>query len=274
MGPPPTQLRIQSPTQLSTVAPLRTRARTIIGASSIGAGHVRSGLPCQDAFRVVEEDGTFAIAVADGLGSARQSEIGATLAVHAAANRAMRSASDDPSIAALESVVAARKALERLAGLRRHRLSAFACTLLVAVGNSERIGVAHIGDGAVVASSGDEPCVLSPPAPSEYLNEVDPLTGDDWMENVRWMSARIGLDALALLTDGCQHAALRRINGSLQAHAGFFVPLFEYARSCVDAGEGSVAVEQLLSGRKMSEHSDDDKTLVLAVLPRRGEAEA
>jgi hypothetical protein len=42
--------------------------------------------------------------------------------------------------------------------------------------------------------------------------------------------------------------------------------LFDYARSGVAAGEASSALTDLLGGRKLGEHSDDDKTLVLAVL--------
>ena len=244
-------------------APVRTR--TIIGASATGAGHARRGVPCQDAFHVVQRDGAFVVAVADGLGSAARSDVGATLAVHAATTRALRSIDGDPALAALEGVAAAREALALLAGLRRHPLTAFATTLLVAAVVDGRVGVAHIGDGAVVAMSGDEAYVLSPPAASEYLNEVDPLTAERWKENVRWVSSVAPIDGIALLTDGCQHAAIRRTNGTVLAHAGFFVPLFEYARSGVDPEEGSAALSKLLAGPKLSEHSDDDKTLVLAV---------
>lgn len=254
MGPPPAPL--------STSA--RARTRTIIGASSIGAGHARAGLPCQDAFRVLERDEAFAIAVADGLGSARRSDVGAAVAVDAAAARALQFV-EDPCTAAAEALIAARDALELLADIDGCALGDLACTLLVAAGTADRAAVAHIGDGAAVGLRGDEPLILSPPGSSEYLNEVDPLTADDWEERVRWASSAGRVDALALFTDGCHHAAVRRINGSLHAHAGFFVPLFDFVRSCVDGEEGRTALAQLLSGGKMSEHSDDDKTLVLAV---------
>jgi hypothetical protein len=256
VGPPPARL---------TPSSLR-RTRTIIGASAIGSAHVRKQLPCQDAFLALEYDGSFAIAVADGLGSATHADVGASAAVFAAATRALRSADDDAAVSAIEACIAAREALELVAAIDGLSLRDLACTLLVAAGNEEHTGVAHIGDGAIVALCGEELHVLSPPEDSEYLNEVHPLTAADWERHVRWASCRTRADALAVFTDGCQHAALRRKNGVAEAHAGFFVPLFDFARSGIGPDDGRAALEQLLTGRKMSEYSDDDKTLVIAVL--------
>ena len=256
MGPPPAPLTATAPPRL----------RTIVGASAVGASHTRRALPCQDAFRVREKDGAFAIAVADGLGSAPHSQAGAVVATEAAATRALRFAAGDPCIAAVEGFIAARDSLELVASTGGCSLASLACTLIVVVGDADRIGIAHIGDGAVVAARGDNVHVLSPPAPTEYVNEVDPLTAKGWEERVRWMSCRTPIDALALFTDGCQHAALRPTNGTMHAHAGFFVPLFDFVRSGVSPDDAHVALAQLLAGRKMSEHSDDDKTLVLAVM--------
>ncbi len=250
--------------------------RTIFGASAAGASHIRRNTPCQDAFRVLEHGDAFAIAVADGLGSAKRSQLGSQLAVDAAAARALQFADDDPTEAALEAMLAARTALEVAALYGSFALRDLGCTLLVVAGNAERIGIAHIGDGAVVGRarggsaglppSDEEWFVLSPPGPSEYLNETDPLTAHDWERRVRTVCALDGIDGLALFTDGSQHAALRHDGMTLRAHGGFFAPLFDFACSGVDDATASAALEKLLSGRKLGEHSDDDKTLVLAVL--------
>jgi hypothetical protein len=240
-------------------------APAVFGASVTGDAHIRSGLPCQDAFRILVGEGVIAVAVADGLGSASRSDLGAATASEAAASRALELADRNPVDASLEAMIAAREALEDLASEGECELSDFACTLMVAVVTS-RVAIAHIGDGAVVGLSAGEPCVLSPPANAEYVNEVDPLTSKDWVDHVRSVLCTDTVDAIGLFTDGCQHAAVRRDNGHLRAHAGFFRPLFDFARSAVDACEANVALAELLGGRKMSEHSDDDKTLVLAVL--------
>ena len=238
----------------------------VIGASVIGDAHVRTGLPCQDAFRAIVRDDLVVIAVADGLGSAAHADLGAATAAEAAAFRADALAGGDPVRAALEGVVFARESLEELAATEALELRTLACTLMVVVA-AERIGIAHIGDGGVVALRGEQPVLVSPAAASEYVNEVTPLTSDEWIDHVRPSGCLPGVDAIAAFTDGCQHAAVRRDHsGVVRAHAGFFGPLFGYLREGVDERDGCVALAELLSGAKMCEHSDDDKTLVLATL--------
>lgn len=232
----------------------------VLGASVAGASHVRDGLPCQDAFRFEETDGALVVAVADGLGSAARSDLGAVAATEAAVARAAEITAN-PCRAAVEGVIAARDALEKLAWVEDCEIRDLACTLLVLVA-AERVGVAHVGDGGAIGLREGEPYVLSPAAPSEYVNEVDSLSSDEWVDHVRTVLCVEAIDAIGVFTDGCQHAAIR----AKKAHAGFFGPLFDYARSGVGAEEASAAISQLLSGEKMSEHSDDDKTLVLVLL--------
>src|SRR3989304_5014074 len=60
----------------------------IIGASAIGPFHVINGIPCQDACAFETLSSGFGIiALADGLGSASKSEIGATIAVGMSVNK-------------------------------------------------------------------------------------------------------------------------------------------------------------------------------------------
>jgi hypothetical protein len=229
----------------------------ILAASVAGASHVRREVPCQDAFRVHDAGDALIIAVADGLGSAARSELGSSAAVDAAVARAAE-LGGDPCRAAVEGVVAARDAIEKLSYVEDRELRDVACTLIVVVADA-RIGIAHVGDGAVVGTREAEPFVLSPPAPSEYVNEVDSLASVEWVDHVRAVLCVEDIDGLAVFTDGCQHAAIRR--GI--AHAGFFGPLFDYVRGGA-AHDDELAT--LLRSEKMCEHSDDDKTLVLADL--------
>lgn len=68
----------------------------VIAASEIGTRHVRDGLPCQDRCEhrqtIHEQSGEryFVSAVADGAGTAAQSEIGATVATQTAVDLAIR----------------------------------------------------------------------------------------------------------------------------------------------------------------------------------------
>lgn len=233
-----------------------------IGASVAGASHLLRGTPCQDAFAIEASDGALVIAVADGLGSVCRSELGAKAAVEAAVDAALDHVECPPEHAAFEGLVAGRGALERVG--RCGRIADVACTLMVVVA-SERIGTAHVGDGAIVGARDGCFGVLSPPGASEYVNEVDSLAADDWFDHVRCTAGVAGIDAVAVFTDGLQHATLRRDAGRLTAYDGFFSPVFSFLREAPDDAEDRL--RRLLAGPKISEHSDDDKTLVLALLP-------
>ncbi|MCA1830354.1 MAG: PP2C family serine/threonine-protein phosphatase [Actinomycetota bacterium] len=230
-------------------------ATPIVGASVVGASHVRAGLPCQDAFAVASGDGYVALAVADGMGSAARADAGAATAVEAALETV-----DDPA----SMIERARAALEARAASDECDVRDFACTLIVAVTRDGITSTAHIGDGAVAGLRAEGVVdMLSEPAHSEYVNEITPLTADDWRSHVRLGGPFEDLAAIAAFTDGCERAA---ITPPGEAHAGFFLPLFSFVR---DGDDGDSAREQLaalLAGPKMTEHSDDDKTLVIAWL--------
>jgi hypothetical protein len=220
---------------------------TVIGARVAGASHARDDTPCQDAFAWRAVDDGVILAIADGLGSAARSAEGSQAAVAAAIQP------EDLG----DAVAAARAAVEALDG----ELRSFASTLLVVHWRNGIATAAHVGDGSAVARTPDGLCVLSAPEESEYINEVTPLTDDLWSDHVRVSEPLPNVDALALFTDGCQRAAIRP--GGAPSD-GFFQPLFAYL---AEPGADQTEIAALLAGAKMSEHSDDDKTLLLAVTP-------
>lgn len=220
----------------------------VIAATVAGPSHRREGRAGQDAFAYrLLPDGVIA-AVADGLGSAPWSGIGARLAVDAAITACSPAA----------AVAAARVALESAAAALATPLRDFGCTLLVCQASPGEVVTAHVGDGGAVADTG---AVVSPPADSEYVDEVEPLTADGWAAATR-VNRVTGAAAVALFTDGCQRAALARRPDGWAAHPGWWRPLFAHARRADDAS----ALEAFLEGPRLNAHSDDDKTLLIAVL--------
>lgn len=235
---------------------------TFIGASVCGPAHVEAGLVCQDAFAFASTNLGAVLALSDGLGSATRSQEGAEAAVHAAVD-AVGGRSDSSCSAAFDAIRAARLALGELA--RGSDLDEFACTLLVGVAGRDELVVAQIGDGGVVAETAGDLVLVSDPGDSEYVDEVEPLTAADWENRIRYSGAR-EVTAISMFSDGCQRAALTRSAGMWIPHPGFFNPLFRHARSALSAEEGSKDIETLLAGRKMTECSEDDKTLLIALL--------
>ena len=232
-------------------------------ASVSGASHSKSGKPNQDAYAHSPIPQGTAIAVADGLGSANCGGAGAKLAVEAAVEAA-KGGSD-----VICAVAEARSALESAAdqGLA---IRDFACTLIVCIATEESVEIAHMGDGGVVGVYDESIELLSDPGDAEYADETDPLSARDWLRRLRHSVHPAPSGPLALFTDGCQRAALRR-KGGWKAHPGFFIPLFEFVTSNVRGA--ATGLEELLVGEKMSEHSDDDKTLAVAIPMGRTEGE-
>jgi len=253
----------------------RPPALTVIGASVRGPGHERSGTPCQDAWSWQPRGSdSGVIAVADGLGSAARSEVGAQLAVSVACHAAAQLLNGEGTIGVLEAAVrtgasAARRALEARAREDDLPLSALACTLIVVAIQGDRAAAAHIGDGAVVADAADGIALVSAPDSSEYANEVVPITGERWSGSLRVSEPCSGVRSLAVFTDGCQRAALRKLPDGFAPHEPFFRPVFAYARGAAGALGGSEEIQELLSSAKLVKNSEDDKTLVLLTVPQR-----
>ena len=246
----------------------------IIGASVIGPLHLKSVTPCQDAFAYETlPSGTGIIAIADGLGSASLSDFGAREAVNMAVKTVRHLISDNSSgeqslqAIAKEAVFSARKVLEEKSIEYQCKMRDLACTLIVVVIYNDTISVAHIGDGAVVAKVNDTLKLISGPGNSEYANEVTPLTGKEWENYLRVIQPVSGVSGVMAFTDGMQRAALKKTppEGVIPFDR-FCEPLFSYANEVADLREAEKDIKALLSSKKICDNSEDDKTLVIAVI--------
>lgn len=242
----------------------------IFGSSVIGPLHVQLNTPCQDAcsFRSLPCNAA-AIVVCDGLGSASKSDVGARLAANAAVETAQNMLVD-PGLSGAEivrtAVRAARRSLEAKAAEDQCPLRDLACTIIIVVARKDELAVAHIGDGAVVALTENGLQLVSGPGESEYSNEVTPLTSSKWEDDLRLSSVITGVRCVAVFTDGCQRAAFRKSPDRVEPFEGFFCPIFAYANERQDLSEAEREIQSLLMSKKLCENSEDDKTLVVAVL--------
>jgi len=244
----------------------------IIGASAIGPLHLINSTPCQDAYAYeILPSGIGIIAVADGLGSARLSDLGARNAV----DTAVRSVKElicgtTPGLQNLEDVAkraaySARKALEEKAIELQCKLQDLACTLIVIVILKDGAAVAHIGDGAVIAKTGKGLEIISAPGDSEYANEVSPITGKDWEDSLRISCKDAGISAIMAFTDGLQRVAFKKTSEGLIPSEGFCSPLFLFADESEDIKETEEDLKNFLLSEKFK-YFEDDKTLVIFVL--------
>ncbi len=240
----------------------------VFGGSVRGPDHEREHLPCQDAWaRGPAGHHGVALCLCDGAGSASHAEVGARV-VSAAVVEALRDLHAAGPTALSEALraacVAGRQALVRAAAEVAVSPAALACTLVAVVSTGDLVAVAHRGDGAVVgqrAGSG-ELVVLSGPDRGEYVNETWFVTSASWEARLR-VAVHTEIDALCVVTDGCQDACL--VHGGAPApFAPFFAPIFAFAAEVDDASVASSEVTELLDGAGLRGSSGDDKTLAVA----------
>jgi hypothetical protein len=275
---------------------------TLIGASVPGTLARAGRKPMQDACAgETRAGGALLLAVADGSGSARLGRLGARRAVDAALG-AMRCHlmpwSHPSELQELPSehwrtlahrllrwvrFVVVRAAAE--VGAHREDV---ACTLTLVYATPARVLVAQIGDGRCAAMRPDGSWhALTIPQRGEHAGETQFLTSPWWRRDPALVEIGImegTVDALAILTDGCERVAFecvgfdpdtQRYVVSNTPHAPFLTPNVRALRQMLQPStacplpdvaqrwsaflrEGSDALPALRD-------EPDDKTLVLAV---------
>ena len=242
-----------------------------IGASTLGTRHRKTGTPCQDAhgYRVLPQ--ALVAAVADGLGSAAQAQVGSALAVETALTglaQALPNSAAHPIDAAgwetllAKTFAAARQALVNQAEAQAHPLSDLATTLMVVVWTAEWLAVGQLGDGAVVVYGQDDTMTTAiPPQRGEFVNETFPLTQANALDLVKFCTRPEPLRAVAMLTDGLHQIAMTAATG--EPYPPFFRPFFDALAEPIDARAVSQTLDQFLASPRVCDNTDDDKTLVI-----------
>lgn len=243
----------------------------VLAASVCGTRHRKAGLSCQDAhYWECGTDGTLVLAMADGAGSSALGDVGATVAVRSAVVAARRSRTptsfDETAWQAYlrEVLLAAREGVETEARSRGVALGDLATTLAVVAASNDCTAAAHLGDGAVIIRDDEGPyTALTPPQLGEHLNETAFLSDDDAMDTLRIIVRRGAARQIGALSDGLQMLALHMPEGV--PHTPFFEPLFDHVIHMTDKTAAHEQFVAFLTSPRITERTDDDVTLCLAV---------
>jgi hypothetical protein len=176
--------------------------------SIIGTAHqAEDNGVCQDASDVTElPNGWIAAAVADGLGSAKRSDIGSNIAVKTVLNFISENYPDQWHEESLISLLrtAYHKALKEIKVLSLENqgpLSDYDTTLTTVIYNGVNVVFGHVGDGGVISLSpyGDY-SVLTTAQKGEMFNETNPLRAgpDSWV----FGASKEDACAITMMTDG------------------------------------------------------------------------
>ena len=242
-------------------------------ASVTGTSHTERGEDGQDFSRAgtvqIGESEYFIGIAADGAGSTSDGGRGAEIACRTLFEKIVATIRDIPVLSDISDedirgwVTAARDAIATTSQDDGKRLREYASTILGSVAGNDHAIYFQIGDGAIVAGTGQGYETIFWPEQGEYANSTYFITDEQYMALLSLRHAEAP-EEIALFTDGLQTLVLSF--SEKRAHAGFFRPLFDALRLSGDEVPGfSAQLETFLSRDDISRRSDDDKTLVLAV---------
>lgn len=237
-----------------------------------GVSHVQLDAPCQDACRALQlsydEHELLLIACADGAGSAAQSDVGSALACDKLVDCVQRHAMSQSFLSSVnqemvtEWVREIKSCIEERAADLNVRSRQLATTLLVALIGDDDAVFFQIGDGAILARSGDEFRVVFWPQSGEYANTTNFIT-DDEVENKLVFEKYAGqVSECVMFTDGLERLILQFEGKTV--HRPFIEPMLSRMRQSATADCFFQPLRQFLDSAAINERTDDDKTLVLA----------
>lgn len=181
------------------------------GFSLIGKSHVIKEVPCQDSHKIKKmENGWYIAAIADGVGSAKNSQIGSKIAVDTVVSFCEEYMPWDYNIISIKSMLRtaynyAFKQILRESQKTGEPIESYDTTLTMVIYDGHRIVYGHSGDGAIIGLNSF----------GSYIPITKPQKGTD---NVSVLPLRAGytqweidnyeeeLAAVLLMTDGIAEA--------------------------------------------------------------------
>jgi len=255
-----------------------------IASEALGVSHIRADLPCQDSVDYeLNQKSCIYGALADGAGSAKFAELGATTAVKSAITSigsCLRNTINSESNHVDKAVISAfmreeicngvRADLLELAETNECDLRDLSCTLIAFVILGDRLFAVCIGDSVIVSGAEGEVQVLFEPDKGEYHNETVFLTSSNFAEHAKFETAE-GVNFLAVFSDGLVPISIDAASGSPQK--AFFSKFESFNRSLMTAHEKNdakavndieSALKSWMQSKDVNSKTDDDKSLLLA----------
>lgn len=241
-----------------------------MGGAATGQAHRAVGRGCDDSYGWYRGTKVMCLAVADGAGSRSRAAIGSAMAIRAVLDwvQELEENQSFNRVDKVDGVLRARENLSAMALQGGHSVHDFATTLAYAVATPRELFVIQVGDAISVTRSQDGTiATASQPTRSEYSNETQFITGQDFYREMKGASFEpASVRAIALATDGLRFELLKDM-AAWTAYEPFFEDLFGFAAA---AGNTSDAITRFIDG--MKDQSGDDKTLVVAVRLKTDEA--
>ncbi len=222
---------------------------------------------------VKKGDGTevLVLAVSDGAGTAKRSDIGSALVVENFLERFAWAAALSSDLRPIDRDFVdewfddVRDAIGARAAQDGAAPNDYACTLIGAVVGPDVAAYVQIGDGAIVVSSEEASGYswIFWPQHGEYANSTYFIT-QDGAERVLQFDVQPAMDEIALFSDGIERLVLDMTAKTV--HGPAFRPIFEWLAGTEPdrSGAPSLGLLAYLASDHINRRTDDDKTLVMA----------
>jgi hypothetical protein len=228
-----------------------------------GKGHVRSGLPCQDAARVTWREWPATAVVADGAGSARHSDVGARVTTTAVETLLLQQFDElalmAPREVAARVVAAAIDALTAATSSGNLDLQDLASTLMFVATDGVRFIAGSLGDGVIATSASGAVRPLFKPQKGEFANETVMVTSTSATARMDILIEDLAdIDGFAIFTDGTAESLYLRAKHEI-------APAVSTLLGWLDAAPTPEVAEALSGalGGILSEKTSDDCSIAL-----------
>lgn len=227
-----------------------------------GLQHERDELPCQDAFASEIQNNTIALALSDGAGSARHSDIASATYVKEV-SKALLLLDANRCLDGIREILveAVESSKDQLRGQLNCCDRDLAATLLGVVQWGQKCIMFHIGDGAGIFWGNENQEFISWPENGDYVNETFFVTMEDWTSHLRVTEIPFVPTSIFLMSDGVTPFAVSKTGVA----EGFLHPILQFLSSS-SSQDQELVIKNLLSSDDASKISTDDKTLVWAIM--------
>ena len=247
------------------------------GASLIGSSHIKKGSVCQDSNKArCLSNGWLVAAVADGVGSAKHSEIASKLAVDTVVEFCDDRINKHTKFSELKSIILdafkeAEKRIEDFADQQGDAITEYDTTLSMIIFDGEKIAYGHSGDGGIVGLSIN----------GEYIKITKPQKAED---NICVIPLRAGeqnwviddceehLASVLLATDGVYDTFFPYLLRGQNVEVYVSLIRFFMDNNCIEINDENLS--EIEKSRMEFLQSDayssvtDDKTVLVAFNPK------
>jgi len=192
----------------------------IAGAKRVGYQHEKAEvkLPCQDYFNIKGSGNLYAVALADGLGSAAHSEEGAEIATKVCTKLLLQNSQKYFSLKSPSEMIDGiideiNRSLSEVAQAKDNKLDDYATTLMFALVDKDNFILGHLGDGAIGSVNiNDETLVISTEEKEQEKNYTTSVTTRNANKSVRIfrgsLKDKIGF---VLMSDGPEDVLIQNL---------------------------------------------------------------